>query len=63
MSFFDVLKWFFEVAGINKRKIVLLLAILLLSNVILYYSYHLAKLIISHPTLLKIVKEKQGVRS
>jgi hypothetical protein len=55
MSLLDVLKWFFEVAGINKRKIVVLIALLIILNVALYYSYPLVRLTLSNPILRKVL--------
>ena len=55
MSLLDVLIWFFKVAGINKGKILSLLALVVISNVGLYYSYPLVRLTLSNPVLRKVV--------
>jgi ribosomal protein L37AE/L43A len=55
MSFFDVLKWFLEAAGISKKGIVVFLVFVLLLNIGLYWSYGLANALIAYPLLIKIL--------
>lgn len=55
MSFFDILKWFFDFAGIKGKVVALITAIIVILNFCLYFSYPVIKLLIGHHLLLKII--------
>jgi LSD1 subclass zinc finger protein len=55
MGSLDFLKWFLELAGINKKTIVVPIVLVVLSNLALYCAYDTAKTLLTEPLLVKIL--------